>query len=499
MARQNRTTIKFKLAFFSTLLVVFVALSGSYYILRAQKQTLIAEGNTSRIDTVKALRQVAREALLVDDDTGIVNYANLLRKALTISYAMVLNTDGKVRVHTDPLLIGKTLSDPASGQALAARSRETPLLQRLTLDDGREILDYSIPIVLGLTPPEYKGVARIGFDKKAIDLLLSDSLSKMTRQIIGAFVFALIIGLLGAIVLATLIAKPIESLRLGAKTIGEGKLNHRIEVNTHDELKDLADEFNLMAKKLGELDQMKQDFVSNVTHELRSPLTSIRGYLDLLIQGAAGPNTDLQRDYLSIIKNSSVRLARFIDNLLDVAKIEAHKLTLSPSPADLQQLAHEMEVLFKPQMDEKKIRFSNLIPKNIPLIFVDKDKFAEVTINLTSNAIKFTSEEGLVKFLAVEGPNYVEIHIEDTGAGIPKDMIGKLFNKFEQVKSSQGLARKQKGTGLGLAIVKGIVEAHGGRIWVESPAPSGKGSVFKFTVPKLTDELKQKYNLTHPS
>jgi signal transduction histidine kinase len=311
--------------------------------------------------------------------------------------------------------------------------------------------------------------------------------------------FALLFGFAGAFMLAFFITRPIDVLREGARAIGDGKLDQRIEVNTQDELRELADDFNLMAQRLGELDQMKQDFVSNVTHELRSPLTSIRGYLDLLLQGTAGQLSELQSDYLSVIKNSAVRLSRFIDNLLDVAKIEAHKLKLTPEVQDVRALAHEMEVLFKPQLDQKSIRFVNDVPKEAARAFVDKDKIAEVLINLTSNAIKFTPENGEIKISATEGPNYLEIGLHDSGVGIPQDMVGKLFNKFEQVKSNQGLARNQKGTGLGLTIAKGIVEAHGGKIWIKSPAPWGKGTVFYFTVPKLTEELRSKLNLTAPA
>jgi signal transduction histidine kinase len=274
--------------------------------------------------------------------------------------------------------------------------------------------------------------------------------------------------------------------------IGKGNLAHRIDVGTNDELKELAEDFNLMAQKLGELDEMKQDFVANVTHELRSPMTSIRGYMDLLLQGAAGNLTEVQKDYLSVIKNSAVRLGRFIDNLLDVAKIESKKLKLTPESMDIAGLTHEMQVLFKPQLDEKGISFRNQVSPTLSPAFVDKDKLAEVLINLTSNAIKFTPEKGEIQITAQEGSNYIEMGVHDNGVGIPANMIDKLFNKFEQVKANQGHARKHKGTGLGLTIAKGIIEAHGGKIWIKSPGPSGKGTTFFFTIPKFTDSIKTK-------
>ncbi|MCB4757281.1 MAG: HAMP domain-containing histidine kinase [Elusimicrobia bacterium] len=484
MSAKKRTTLKFKFALFSSSLVVLIAVIMSTYIRTAQKLALLAEMENSRVETTKAVRQVAREAIITNTDTGMVDYFNnVLKKAGdTILYAMVLHPDGRVRVHTEALLIGKKLEDPLTKAAIDHRNRDTPLIQSLTTETGQTALDYTLPVLLN---QELEGFVRVGFDKKVMDAKLEASLKDSDRRILQAFLLALGLGLVGAITLAALITRPINTLRIGAERIGQGKLDSRIQVKTNDELEELADEFNLMAQKLGELDQMKQDFVSNVTHELRSPLTSIKGYMDLLMQEAAGKLTDLQRDYLSIIKNSAVRLSRFIDNLLDVAKIEAHKLVLTPAATDLHQLAHEMEVLFKPQLEEKKITFTNKIPNNTSPAFVDKDKIAEVLINLVSNAVKFTPDHGTISLAAQEAPAYVEVHVEDSGVGIPKEMIVKIFSKFEQVKSDQGLARKQKGTGLGLAIVKGIIEAHGGRIQVESPASSGKGSAFKFTIPKM--------------
>ncbi len=485
------TSLKAKLAFFATLLVVFVAFSLSTYIRSGEKRTILDAQETSQIDSTRALAQVAREAMLVDDDTDMVNYVNLLRKSLVTAYAMVLYDDGRVRVHTDPTLIGKKLDDDASQKALANKNRQQPLVQNISTDN-KNIIDISMPVFIGLNPAEYKGTVRIGFDKNAIDQEITIRLRMVDRRIWEAFFWALLLGLAGAFILATVITRPIEILRDGAQQIGHGKLNHRITVHTRDELRELADDFNAMAQKLGELDQMKQDFVSNVTHELRSPMTSIRGYIDLLLQEDAGPITELQKDYLSVVKNSAVRLGRFIDNLLDVAKIEAQKLKLTPEPVDIKNLAHEMGVLFKPQLDEKKIQFQNAVPASLSSAFADKDKVAEILINLTSNAIKFTPENGNVEIQAVEGPNYIEISLHDSGAGIPPDKVDKLFSKFEQVKANQGLARQHKGTGLGLTIAKGIVEAHGGKIWIKSPTPAGMGTAFYFTIPKLTEEIKSK-------
>ncbi|MFN0116892.1 MAG: ATP-binding protein [Elusimicrobiota bacterium] len=490
MTNKKRSSLKTKLVFFASLLVVLVTSSLSYYVRTGQRRAIVEGLESSHRETVKALRLVAREAILMDDDTYMINYLNLLRKSLNISYAMVVNEDGSIRVHNDANLIGQTLKDSESEKTFTNKEREQILTQNFKTTDGHNIIDMSIPIYVGFDST-YKGVARIGFDKSVIDQEINTSLQQTDKRLLKAFGLAFFIGIIGAFLLASFITRPIEILKEGAQKIGEGKLDHRIQVSTGDELQELADDFNLMAHKLSELDEMKRDFVSNVTHELRSPMTSIRGYMDLLLQGAGGALTDLQKDYLSVIKNSSVRLSRFIDNLLDVAKIEAHKLVLTPELQNLFDLGHEMQVLFKPQLDEKKITFENNIPREGIISYTDKEKMAEVLINLTSNAIKFSPEGGKIQLICTLSDHFIELILEDTGVGIPPDMINKLFNKFEQVKSNQGYARKHKGTGLGLTITKGIVEAHGGKIWIKSPASWGKGTAFHFTVPRYTDKIKQ--------
>ncbi len=469
----GRRSLKLKLAFFSTLLVIFVAFSLSTYIRSGERKAILESQASNRELTVKSLRQVAREAIIQDNDTDMVNYINLLKQSPMIAYAMIVDGEGKVRVHTNPLDIGKVLSDPPMQNALSYRAREQALTQQVQNED-ETILDLSLPIFTGQSGNYFEGAVRIGFDKRQIDEDISASLIEIDQRIFKGFVISLALGFVGAVVLAGFLTRPIKILQDGAQKIGEGKLDYRITINTRDEIQDLADEFNLMGQKLAELDQMKQDFVSNVTHELRSPMTSIRGYIDLLLKEAAGPLEQLQKDYLTIVKNSAVRLGRFIDNLLDVAKIEAQKLKLTPEPQDMHTLAHEMVVLFKPQADEKKITLINDAPATLAKAFVDGDRMAEVLINLMSNAIKFTPENGQVRLAAREASNYIEVSVQDSGIGIPKDMVGKLFNKFEQVKTTKGLARAQKGTGLGLAIAKGIIEAHGGKIWIDSPGPSGK-------------------------
>jgi histidine kinase len=148
-------------------------------------------------------------------------------------------------------------------------------------------------------------------------------------------------------------------------------------------------------------------------------------------------------------------------------------------------LTYEMEVLFRPQSQDKKVTLVRQVPDNLPKAWADSDRMAEILTNLLSNAFKFTPENGTITLSATDTGRALEIRVKDTGIGIPKEFLTRVFNKFEQVKQSKGMAKKHPGTGLGLTITKGMVEAHGGKIWVESEV--GKGTSFIFTIPKAKE------------
>lgn len=235
-------------------------------------------------------------------------------------------------------------------------------------------------------------------------------------------------------------------------------------------------------EKLKELDEMKQDFISNVTHELKSPLTAIQSCVEFLLKKKGGTLTRVQMDYLVMVQNNSVRLTRFISQLLDISRIEAARLDLFKEEVSIPNLAQEIALLFGPYADEKGIKIRVFAQPDVMEVMADQDKIKQVFTNIISNALKFT-DQGEITIRITDRPECVETVIADTGVGIPKDAVDKLFDKFYQVKETHK-TRKYGGTGLGLAIVKGIVDAHAGRIWVESEI--GKGTKFTLTLPKET-------------
>lgn len=231
-------------------------------------------------------------------------------------------------------------------------------------------------------------------------------------------------------------------------------------------------------QRLKELDKLKSDFVSNVSHELRTPLTAIKGSIDNMLDGLTGDLNEKQSRYLVRIKSNADRLARLINDLLDLSRIEAG-IKLKRTNVSLPAVAREVVETLGPVAAEKLISFEIEYAENNLTAWADPDRVAEVLTNLLGNAIKFTPTRGKVTVsLARNGDDWVKVSIADTGPGIPSEEASRIFDKFYQVSHPE--QRKSMGTGLGLSIAKTLVELHGGKIWLESEA--GRGSTFSFTL-----------------
>lgn len=473
----KKITLRTKLSAYSSLLVLGVVSSVGVSLYISERHYLTQRVQQNQMEIVQFLAQIGREALVSRNDLLLSSYLALIRQSRALSYAMVLDGRGRIIAHSNPALAGQRPADMVTAKALEARA----LLRQVVGDRAEELVDLSLPVYV---EGRRLGTARVGYSHTSTRQMVDQTLQAARHRIILATAIALALGTLCAVLLSYYIARPIQHLRDGAREIGDGALDHRIEITSSDELGDLAHEFNIMARKLQELDQLKQDFVSNVTHELRSPLTSLRGYVEFLLRGDSGPVSEEQRENLIVIKNNAVRLARFIDNLLDVSKIESRKVELHPEKVSLHAIAKEMMILFRPQAQEKGVRLENRIGEDLPAVWADADKLSEIFTNLLSNAFKFT-DAGSVTMAAAEEGDLLHVTIQDTGLGIPASSINSVFNKFEQVKPTEGLVRKVKGTGLGLTIVKGFVEAHQGKVWIESQVKTG--TTVHFTLPKIRE------------
>ncbi|MBU1006620.1 MAG: GAF domain-containing protein [Candidatus Omnitrophica bacterium] len=253
--------------------------------------------------------------------------------------------------------------------------------------------------------------------------------------------------------------------------------------NSHQDLerrvKERTMELARLNEKLTRLNKVKSDFVSAVSHELRTPLTSIKGYASILMAGKLGDVLPAQKERLQKIDKHSNSLVRLVNNLLDISRIESGKVQMNIKEISIKEMLDSVVDLIAPQIKEKNITIKIDIKTSPEKIKADANQLERVFINLVGNAVKFTPEKGKITISCKANKDYVEFSVEDTGIGIPKNDVGQVFEEF--FRSDNALDQKVKGTGLGLSLVKKIIEAHKGRIWVESELD--KGTQFRFTIP----------------
>ncbi|MGQ9776915.1 MAG: sensor histidine kinase [Thermodesulfobacteriota bacterium] len=261
------------------------------------------------------------------------------------------------------------------------------------------------------------------------------------------------------------------------RVIQERKLIH--------ELAQKSIELEKVNEELKRLDQLKSIFISSVSHEIRTPLTVIKEFISLMLEGHGGSLTEDQREYLGIAHKNILRLTNLIDTLLDFSRIESGKgLQLKFESVRLYEVVEEVLLTLSPSLEEKRITLENYLDPDIPLVLIDRNRIAEVFINLINNGIKFTPSGGKITIDTrglTETRDYLKVVVKDTGIGITPEDLPKIFDRFYQAQRAQtGITM---GAGLGLAITKEIIEKHKGSIQVESRL--GSGSSFIFTIPLL--------------
>ncbi|MDR0615540.1 MAG: response regulator [Synergistaceae bacterium] len=301
-------------------------------------------------------------------------------------------------------------------------------------------------------------------------------------------------------VIAKNITHPILVLSNAAKILGDGNFGVKVpEIKSNDEIGALSKAFNFMSKKinnlikemqgyaktleeknlyLNRLNELKDEFLANTSHELRTPINGIIGIVESMIDGAAGTLTKEQKYNLAIVSNSGKRLSNMINDILDFTKLKNKEIVLKIRPVDLKTITDTVIILSKPLIKGKDLSLINGIDSSFPAISADENRIQQILHNLIGNAVKFT-EKGSVRVSAKIMDGMAAISVEDTGIGISEDKFDRIFESFEQADGST--AREYGGTGLGLSITKKIVELHGGTIRVDSEL--GGGSVFTFTVP----------------
>jgi signal transduction histidine kinase len=338
----------------------------------------------------------------------------------------------------------------------------------------------------GVRPKANKAIV-LREEQKRVEL--RDSISGDTRDTVILVAIGLIAGLIGALLLfAGLIAtmrRPLEALVTAAGKLAGGDRSARVEIGGPAETATLGKAFNEMAKELeieaanrDQLDRMKDEFVLTASHELRSPLTSVQGFAELLMM-ERDSLTPRQVETVEIILDNCRHLVRLLNDLLDLARSDAGRLAIRPRPTQLSPLIEDVVRTMRAQTDAKDQTLTEQIDPDLPLVDVEADRIRQILVNLVTNAHEYSPERASISVSARVADAEVQIDVTDNGPGIPSAQADHIFERF--VRGDAGLTQRVGGTGLGLAISKSLVDLHGGTITVDSVVD--RGSTFTVRLP----------------
>lgn len=292
------------------------------------------------------------------------------------------------------------------------------------------------------------------------------------------------ISVLGAVVLSSVVAyyfsqkiliSPLSEINNAAKKLAKGEVEKRVYIDSDDEIGELANSFNIMAESLEKVDNVRREFISNVSHELRSPITSIKGFITGIVDGVIPK--DKENYYLNIVNDEVSRLSRLVNDLLDISTMESGKFKLKVAKLDINEIITLCTLNLEGKINEKKIRVEVIFNDSYEYCIGDRDRIIQVVTNLLENAIKYGDEGGRIQVETYAKGDFVYVSIFNSGPNIPKEDINKIWERFYKMDK----ARTNKiSTGLGLSIVRLILSQHNQDIWINNI--EGKGVKFTFTL-----------------
>lgn len=452
-------------AFFLVILVVVVVIGLALFIL-LRNSSLVERPALVRLS--EASRQLQRQNPLPEQSTD-----DELRRVVALAAetydlrALVTDLEGQVLIDSAPdapaltITLRNARNDPAYGLRIGQ-----------ALDDERNPWLYTVRRV---APNRLFVLAAPQPRLAALRLFLDDLLTPLLQAGAIAAVVALILSSL----VARWVAQPLQKMAQVAQGIARGDYAQTAPVSGPDEVRALGHSLNEMSRQVQASQQTQRDFLANVSHELKTPLTSIQGFAQAIEDGAAASPEAVKRS-AEIIYQEADRMRRLVADLLELARLDAGARALNRAPLDLRLLLSSIAERFAQPAQEKGLTLKTDLPPQLPTLIGDADRLAQVITNLLDNALKHTPTGGSVTLAASAAPDAVHLHVVDTGAGIPPEDLGRIFERFYQVDKSRAHA-PGGGLGLGLAITKEIVEAHRGAINVESVV--GLGTRFNVRLP----------------
>jgi signal transduction histidine kinase len=298
-------------------------------------------------------------------------------------------------------------------------------------------------------------------------------------------IFAALLSVSFGFSLAAGITESLNLLKQGTQRLAEGDLSVRVSVPYQDELAEVAEAFNIMAARLEaafnrqrELEQARRDLIAAVSHDLRTPLASVRAMVEALSDKVVTDAETVSR-YHQTIQGQITSLSLLIDDLFELSKLDSGRLSLKLEEAQINDLISDTLESMRAQAESKSVRLQGQVEPDLPPVHMESAKIQRVLYNLVQNAIRHTPADGAISINACKVDNVVQVDVTDTGEGIAEEDLAYIFDEFYRGEKSRN--RSTGGAGLGLAIARGIVEAHGGRIWVESQP--GAGAIFRFVLP----------------
>lgn len=305
---------------------------------------------------------------------------------------------------------------------------------------------------------------------------IKEARTNVFRLFMISVLIAILISIVLVYIMSLRISKPLKEMNNIAKVIAGGDFKKRVNIESKDEVGQLARSFNQMVIELENLENMRRGFIANVSHELRTPMTSIRGFIEGILDETIPP--ERQNDYLVIVRDEAKRLNRLVNDLLDLARMESGEIKISYKDFNINELIRRCIIKLENFIVDKNLQIEANFGQEDLYVNADVDAIERVVINLMHNAIKFTGDGGIIKLSSWRQRGKIYVSVEDNGVGIDKEELPLIWDRF--YKSDKSRSRDKTGTGLGLAIIKNIINEHKQEINVESEL--GIGTKFTFTL-----------------
>ena len=346
--------------------------------------------------------------------------------------------------------------------------------------DGGDYLVYAIPLKAS------NGMIRGILFVCSSNFTLPGLNESMVRTITMSCLWILLATMIAVYFISERITSPLKSMSRAAKSFAAGHFDVRVPVTSHDEISELASAFNSMAASLSSSEELRRSFLANVSHDLRTPMTTISGFIDGIIDGTIPP--DKHAYYLDIIRNEVRRLSRLVSSLLDITRIQAGERKFTKSAFDICEMARIIIISFEQKLEEKKLDVEFICDNDKMFAWADRDAIYQILYNICDNAVKFSNEGAKYRITITENGGKIWVSVYNEGVGIKSEELPYVFDRFYKSDKSRGLDKT--GVGLGMYIAKTIIEAHGEEISVKSEYEKYCEFTFSLTYVRETEISK---------